>query len=106
MSNSELMNKLKELKTIFQEVFNMNKDFFKCIVKSSPSHLGEITPITENGDVITDDIENIDSTEFDETIEEETEWLCYESAGVCYIIHLREMPLLLDVRAILKMCIQ
>lgn len=60
----------EELKTIFQEVFNMNKDFFKCIVKSSPSHLGEITPITENGDVIIDDIENIGSTEFDETMED------------------------------------
>lgn len=37
-----------------REILARNKDFFKCIIKPKPTHLGDTIPVSGNGDVTND----------------------------------------------------
>ena len=37
-----------------REVLARNKDFFKCIIKPKPTYLGEVIPVSGNGDITND----------------------------------------------------
>ena len=37
-----------------REVLARNKDFFKCIIKPKSTYLGEVIPVSGNGDITND----------------------------------------------------
>ena len=38
----------------FREILARNKDFFKCIIKPKPTYLGEVIPVSGNGNITND----------------------------------------------------
>ena len=37
-----------------REILASNKDFIKCIIKPKPTYLGQVIPISGNGDITND----------------------------------------------------